>query len=118
MMVDGVYCFDPSKLGEAHRVCAQSARNAMKGGASKVVIDNTNTTLDEIKRYLSMGQELEYKIEVLVFPEKDPEILAGRNKHGVPIGSIRGQLARIKATLDAWPSDWPKYRVVKKAPDA
>lgn len=83
----------------------------MSEGVSLVVIDNTNTTIWEIGRYLHLGDQFEYRPEVLVFcGEQDPEVLAQRNRHGVSAQVIRGQLAKIGATLDNWPESFPSFR--------
>lgn len=111
---DGVYRFDKTLLGAAHRACFLKAQAAMRAGAPLVVIDNTSTILEEIGRYLTLGHEHSRFVEVLVVcGEQDPEALALRNKHGVPVEVIRGQLDRISKTLASWPAHWPAYQPMR-----
>lgn len=108
----GVYRFSTSLLGQAHGACQARARDAMLGGAPLVVIDNTNTTVEEVGRYLTGADIHGYEVQILVFrSELDPEVLARRNKHGVPVHAIQGQLDRIARMLASWPFDWPRYEV-------
>ena len=108
---DGVYRFAPAKLGAAHMACQEKARGAMGRGAPLVVIDNTNTSISEIGIYLNLGDQFEYVPEVLVFDsEHNSEVLAARNKHGVPAYAILNQLARIEGTLANWPESFPMFK--------
>jgi len=113
---DGVYRFAASKLASAHGACQYKAQMAMASGKPLVVIDNTSTTTGEIFPYLSMGQRFGYEVEILVFRAvQDPEVLAARNRHGVPIEVIRTQLEKISYMLKTWPDSWPQYRVADLA---
>lgn len=108
---DGVYRFAPEKLGAAHAACQAKARAAMGRGVPLVVIDNTNTSISEIGVYLNLGDQFEYFPEVLVFDsEHDSEVLAARNRHGVPAHVILNQLARIEGTLANWPESFPMFK--------
>jgi predicted kinase len=53
---DGVYRFDFSKLGEAHRQCRVSVGKALLSGKS-VVVSNTFTTLNELRPYFEGAKE-------------------------------------------------------------
>jgi hypothetical protein len=108
---DGVYRYAPEKLGAAHSACMEKARGAMVRGVSLVVIDNTNTRISEIGRYLNLGDQFEYSPQIFVFDsERNPEVLAARNQHGIPAFAIRKQLDRIGYTLDNWPESFPLFR--------
>lgn len=54
---DGVYRFDPKRLGEAHAWCRNTARAALAEGKN-VVVSNTFTTRAEIEPYITMAHEL------------------------------------------------------------
>ncbi|XP_061484423.1 NEDD4-binding protein 2-like 1 [Rhineura floridana] len=92
---DGTYVFDPDALEEAHRWNQKRARKAMKNGKSPVIIDNTNIHAWEMKPYVIMAVENNYKV---LFREPDTHWkfnvreLARRNSHGVP----REKIQRMK----------------------
>jgi len=112
MMEDGEYRFASYKLCAAHEACSDRAYWSMYHKAPLVVIDNTNTTLRSVSDYLTMGEKLGYSIEVVVTRERDPEVLAARNLHGVPVEEIRSQVAKIEQMLQSWPGSWPRYSFV------
>jgi predicted kinase len=105
------YQFNVQELRAAHSSSMGRARLAMRRGAQNVVIDNTNLTLAEISRYMDLGHEFGYTVEFHMSSEQDPEVLSGRNKHGVPLSGIQVQLARLATLIADWPSDWPAYQL-------
>lgn len=99
------YCFDASKLGEAHAWCFRKFINNMQRDTddmvSSIIVDNTNTTVEEISPYILGATAFGYAPEVLTIATNDNEetikLLAARNQHGVPINSIRAQMKRLQA---------------------
>ncbi|XP_037655763.1 NEDD4-binding protein 2-like 1 isoform X5 [Choloepus didactylus] len=53
---DGTYEFNPDFLEEAHDWNQKRARRAMRGGASPIIIDNTNLHAWEMQPYAAMVQ--------------------------------------------------------------
>jgi len=53
-MRNGKYCFDASKIQDAHRWCRDKTLQALKAGKN-VVVANTFTCKWEMKPYLDMG---------------------------------------------------------------
>jgi predicted kinase len=94
---DGYYAFDAKELPQAHQWCQQEAEMAMVHRVDLVIIDNTNTRRWEMEPYLKMANRYMYEVEEVIVggkEEKDIQIYASRNKHGVPIESIRRMASR------------------------
>lgn len=90
-MVDGVYQFNPTKIGQAHAETQLLTKACMEWLTPLLVIDNTNIRLWEMKPYLLLAKEYNYKVS-FAYPEtpwaNDPEECAKRNTHGVPLESV------------------------------
>lgn len=99
---EGVYRFNPGALATAHLWNQNRAMLAMIEGAETVVIDNTNCQAWEPQVYVRAGIALNYGITI-VEPSTpwafDPEELARKNTHGVPLETIRSMLARWEYDL-------------------
>ena len=82
----GEYVFDATHLGHAHRWNFDNAARWMDIECPRVIIDNTNITLKEFKKYVSHAQSRDYEI-VLVEPDTgwryDAQTCFERNTHGV-----------------------------------
>ncbi|CAL8081817.1 unnamed protein product [Orchesella dallaii] len=99
----GQYNFKREQLGEAHGSCRTKCQNAMQRGDSPVIIDNTNTRIDEMMPYVQLAIEHNYDIRI-VEPKTDwkrkANILAQKTVHGVPKRSIQDQLDRFENTTE------------------
>ena len=60
-MVDGVYTFDPMRLGEAHRLCFSAVKKAVQNGED-VIVSNTFTTIREVRKYVQLAHDFKYNI--------------------------------------------------------
>lgn len=107
---DGVYQFDPSKLGEAHGQClrqfiegCQTHSTSAWGKDGILVVDNTNTTAIEIAPYYSIAKAYGYQV-TLVSLWITPAEAFKRCIHGVPQNSIANMLRRM--TEDSLPRHW------------
>jgi len=97
-MTDGKYVFDPKKLGEAHQSCLRNFINSCISRVRTVVVDNTNTTIDQVSPYYSIAKAYGYKV-ILVKFNVTKEISFERNVHGVSMKAIEGMefnLSRLK----------------------
>ena len=97
-MRSGSYKFDPSNLGEAHGQCFKNFIEALQRGLDLVVVDNTNTTSEEIAPYVLGAQAFGYDVEIItisVTNDDDLQKCIVRNKHGVLAGGIIAQQQRI-----------------------
>jgi predicted kinase len=105
MQPDGSYAFDASKLGVAHASCFRSFVEAMQRGEGVIVVDNTNTTVEEISPYVLGAQAFGYSPEVVTVTVKVgrlPDCLA-RNTHGVTPDTLTRQFRRLnERTLPPW----------------
>lgn len=86
-MVDGVYCFDASKIGAAHIDCMRSFLAELNAGRKLVVVDNTNTRLFELTPYQLVAQAYGYEVDVVRVVCSAAKAHA-RNTHGVPFETV------------------------------
>ena len=93
-MKDGKYHFDPSLLGEAHSQCLRDFIAGCLRQDPAILIDNTNTTTEEIAPYYAVANAYSYKVTLVTF-KVDLEEASKRNTHGVPLKSIQAMDARI-----------------------
>lgn len=106
-MSDGVYKFDASKLSDAHGACFKQFITYMQESVSLVVVDNTNTTAEEIAPYILGAQAFGYEVEIrtlLTDMTSDKVVaLSDRNLHGVGPNSIMAQSERlVRRKLMPW----------------
>lgn len=95
---DGVYQFDPEKIGAAHGVCRTRFSEALEAGVPVVVVDNTNVTVREIRPYVEAALEAGYQVRIIRMV-CDPEVCVARNVHGVPpeVIHVRAKLLNLIA---------------------
>tara|TARA_Y100000310_G_scaffold55023_1_gene50437 strand:+ start:18850 stop:19353 length:504 start_codon:yes stop_codon:yes gene_type:complete len=99
-MEAGNYNFDVDKLPEAHNWNKERVLGAIKKGASPVIWDNTNVTMDELKFTLpaiklAEANGYEVRIEQANTPWAfDLDELTKRNTHDVPREAIQSKLDR------------------------
>lgn len=103
------YKFDPEKLPEAHNTCLRLFIEAVRNGRA-VVVDNTNTTVEEIAPYYALAEAYGHEVEIVTI-EFDPLVAAQRNVHNVPLEAIERQHYRICSTV--LPRRW-KHRTVPR----
>eukprot|EP00039_Didymoeca_costata_P005336 m.80625 g.80625 ORF g.80625 m.80625 type:complete len:160 (+) comp12772_c0_seq5:239-718(+) len=96
---DGVYQFEPTKLGDAHRWNQARSKDAMEKGVPVIAIDNTNTKLWEMQPYAAMGLSHGYRVEIRIpmTPWRfDPATCFERNAHGVALETLVAMLNRFE----------------------
>ncbi len=99
----GEYAFNPSLLGKAHQQCQERTIQALKQGASPVIIDNTNTQLWEMKKLkpiIQLAQSLGYGIKIEEpetewWKSKNIDEMVNKNSHGVPREAIEKMVNRF-----------------------
>lgn len=89
------YVFNPADLSKAHGECFREFITAMQAGTQIVVVDNTNTTNEEISPYILGAQAFGYESEIITL-HCNPEVAAVRNSHGVPIQGVMAQYQRLQ----------------------
>jgi hypothetical protein len=101
---DGVYRFNPCFLGEAHAQCFRQFILALQGGRGLVVVDNTNTTVEEISPYILGANAFGYQAKVIsLIPRSERlgdaveilDVCSLRNLHGVPRHVLSAQHIRM-----------------------
>lgn len=106
-MVDGVYCFDPTKAGEAHAACLRKFTGCVtKMGRGpepvrEVVVDNTNIHLWEMAPYVALANAYKWDVEIHTL-KVHPEISGPRNIHGVPQPVVDRMWREMEHPLPFW----------------
>jgi NEDD4-binding protein 2 len=59
------YSFSPRFLGQAHKWNLVRAQNAIEQGVTPIIIDNTNTTPSEPKKYVNYAVPQGYEVRIL-----------------------------------------------------
>lgn len=100
---NGVYNFNPSKLGEAHGSCLHrftrnliTMRDRTWAKDTTLVVDNTNTSALEMAPYVALAAAFEVECE-LVTVLCDPHKAHARNTHGVPLQGVLRMDAAIRS---------------------
>jgi len=103
--VNGHYNFDVTKIKDAHKQCQNLALDALQNEVDTVIVDNTNTTITEMKSYIphiKLAQKKGYSVEII---EADSEWafnvdeLYKRNTHNVPKQVIENMVKRYKKNV-------------------
>lgn len=101
-MMNGAYKFEPGFLGAAHRNCQAKFKALIDVKWPVIVVDNTNTTAQEMRPYVELAYVCGYEV-ILVEPRTswawDVDGLVARNQHGVPRAAIERMLARYQRDL-------------------
>jgi len=87
----GEYCFDPSRLGEAHAMCFRAFLEALVGGYGVIVVSNTNIRRWEYANYIAVAELMGYGVEIVEMQVETIEqagLCANRNVHGVPVDVV------------------------------
>jgi len=92
---DGVYRFDASKLGEAHKSCLKRFLEFTNSNFNHIVVDNTNINPMDAVPYVAVAEALGYDVEI-VQVDCDPVVAASRNVHGVPAAKIKEMADRLQ----------------------
>lgn len=107
---DGVYRFDMAKIAAAHGQCKGKFQSALKAKKPLIIVDNTNTTVKELKFYYEEAKTAGYEVEIIRI-DCDPEVAAKRGVHNVPKDTVIKMAGRLASSK--LPDDYPTERVVK-----
>ena len=91
------------ELHKAHSTNLKNAKKSMTEGITPIVIDNTNIKANEAKQYVLEALKLGYddvniRITDVGTGGATAEVLAGRNKHGVPLDKIEQMMKAYEST--------------------
>ena len=94
-LVEGVYMFDFTRLGEAHKSCQRAFKDALDNNIEIVYVDNTNLTQKDRSYYYNESfRHQDCEILVRVF-HVDVELSIKRNIHNVPETTILSMAKKI-----------------------
>jgi len=88
------FIFDKYKLPEAHAQCFSDFSQDIAFGEEVIIVDNTNTTVTEVLRYMIPAQQAGYNVQIICI-ETNLEKALRRNKHHVPMYAIVRQAHNI-----------------------
>jgi predicted kinase len=100
------YCFDHKKLGQAHKQCQNRFYKAISQNENLIVVDNTNTTIWEMKWYYDLAKNNGYNV-FCIRVNTSVENAHKRNSHNVPLDVIESMQKRFVSA----PSDWEEIVV-------
>lgn len=99
---EGEYIWEPHLLDGAHALCFEDAVQAMCAGRS-LVIDNTNTNPQHCVMYIEAAILYSYNV-VVMEPSTpwclDPESLAEKNSHGVPLEQFSRIIQQLRSPVN------------------
>lgn len=113
---NGEYVFDSKKLSEAHAYCLRKfvqhlqAPGLTGGQVGTLVVDNTNTSMQEVAPYAALANAYGFDTEIIVL-QADPVEAHKRNQHCVPLKSVMGQFDRLRGLEKSLPPWWKVVKV-------
>lgn len=78
--LNGEYCYDREKIGEAHSWCKKQVQEAMERKEQEIIVSNTFTTEKEMQPYHNLALKYKYKVFSLIVENRHQ----GINAHNVP----------------------------------
>jgi predicted kinase len=93
-MVNGVYCFEATKLGAKHFKNSLNFLHSLPKN-DIVVCDNTNTSHEEYKEYVDVAHHAGFTVVAVVFTPDELEVHAARNTHNVPLEILKKQREKM-----------------------
>ena len=88
---DGIYSWDHNKIDSAHEFCYNKVKSSLKDKINFIVVDNTNTRLNEFLKYIELAKTFNYEIIVLEIYCKNKEqaiLFSKRGSHAISIQDI------------------------------
>lgn len=113
---NGEYVFDVKKLSEAHAYCLRKFVQHLQspglagGQVGVLVVDNTNTSMQEVAPYAALANAYGFDTEIIIL-QADPVEAHKRNRHNVPLKSVMGQFDRLRGLEKSLPPWWAVNKV-------
>ena len=76
--IDGVYKFDPSKLGENHAKCFNDFKISVNNNDGNIIVSNTSCATWEYEKYKQYAESKGFRVFVITMSQQF------KNIHGVP----------------------------------
>ena len=98
------YVFDATKLGAHHAANMHRFITACQVDVECIIVDNTNISNLERAPYYQVAKAYGYQVSIVLFNPrpldyKDIQALAVRNKHKVPLATIRRQCEKFEPEI-------------------
>lgn len=91
----GYYDFKFENIAKAHRACQERTKWAMVNKKCSIIVHNTNTTEKEIKPYLDLAEEYNYKVVSLIVENRH----GNKSVHDVPDDTVDKQRQRLEGNM-------------------
>jgi predicted kinase len=96
----GEYRFNVAILAQAHCWNVARAEAAIAAKVQRIIVDNTNLEAWEAGPYVRLAQGSRYTVKIIDADSpwcRDPVELLRRQTHGVPLETLKAQLARLES---------------------
>lgn len=94
-MVNGEYCFDKSKLNDAHKWCLKQTEGFMIDNRGLIAVHNTFTTEHEMNPYFKLAEEYGYRVTTIIVENRH----GGKSVHDVPFDALLRMKQRFQVKL-------------------
>lgn len=95
MTENGEYKFDRNKLGHCHEMCQKGVEQCMRDSSGTIIVSNTSTTEKELKPYLKLAEEFNYKVVSLIVENRH----GNKSIHNVSDDVLEKQANRFSIKL-------------------
>ena len=92
---DGVYNWDVSKLGEAHKWCQDRVDNCMGEGYHRIFVSNTTTREIDLEPYYKLAEKHNYRVFSIVLENRH----GGKDIHGVPETTLQKMESFLRKSI-------------------
>ena len=115
-MEDGEYNFNANHIGIAHGMTLRHFINACQSDRGFIIVDNTNTTNEELAPYIATARAYGYRVEVVTIMCHDlgqVDKCFYRNTHSVPFPSIKRMAENLNRRISNIPAHWKFDAAIK-----
>lgn len=116
----GEYVWSQERVRETHLLCFRKflkllGRHSRRSEGPTILVDNTNTTAEQLSPYVMAAQAHGIEPNIVVFIGHGEGIF-GRNSHGVPDLVVYQMAERVRDMVLNWPPYWPHPTLVPIQP--
>lgn len=91
----GEYNFKFADIGFAHLTCQDNVTKHMELNTQNIIVHNTSTSEKELKPYILLAEEYDYKIVSLVVENRH----GNKNNHNVPERTVKDMEQRLRNSI-------------------
>lgn len=99
----GEYVFEPEKLAQYHEYNRGAFERSLERGINNVIVDNTNLQRRHREAYAELARDYGYEVNYILVGYFGPSFCytySKRNRHGVPLGTIRRMANRYEPVTE------------------